>query len=132
MPKAVIDTNIWISALIGSSLTRPVIKALAAGSFTPIISDKLLKELIDTINEQEIIRLINPDETKELVALISEKSRNINPKLKITACRDAEDNFILSLSVETKSPLVTLDKDLLVLSPKFNIQSPREFLKQLK
>jgi len=131
MLKAVIDTNIWISALLKSSLTRPILEAFAAGKFIPVISVKLLKELLDTLSKSEIKKLLHPDESKELIALIDEKSVKREPTIEVNACRDPEDNFILALSKASQAPLVTLDKDLLVLSKEFNIISPKEFLQLL-
>ncbi|HBU08443.1 MAG TPA: putative toxin-antitoxin system toxin component, PIN family [Candidatus Omnitrophica bacterium] len=132
MLKAVIDTNIWISALLKSSLTRPVLEAFIKEKFTPVISNELLKELNDTLNKSEIAELIKPDDAKELIALIAEKSKRVEPAVTLKICRDPEDNFILALSKASGTPLVTLDKDLLVLSKEFNIISPGEFLKLLK
>lgn len=132
MLKAIIDTNIWISALMKSSLTRPIVKAFIAHRFIPVISDELLKELNDTLNTPDVKKLINPDETKELISLIDEKSQKVTPTTKIDICRDSEDNFILSLLIDSKTPLVSLDKDLLVLSKEFDIIPPQEFLRRLK
>jgi len=134
MLKAVIDTNIWISALMNSSLTRPILNAFINAEFTPVISNKLLKELNDTLNEPKVKRLIPANNAKELVALIDDKSHKFESALKLNACRDPNDNFILSLSIEAKVPLVSLDKDILVLKElgEFNILSPKEFLDQLK
>jgi putative PIN family toxin of toxin-antitoxin system len=135
MLKAIIDTNIWISALMKSSLTRPILEAFIQSKFVPIISDKLLKELNDTLNEPEVIELINTDEAKELITLINSKSERFNPTAEVNICRDSKDNFILSLLRESEMPLISLDKDLLVLSNKakeFNILTPKEFLEQLR
>ena len=131
MLKAIIDTNIWISALLKSSLTRPVLEAFIKEKFTPVISNELLKELNDTLNKSEIAKLIESDEAKELIALIAEKSKRAEPAVTLKICRDPEDNFILALSKTSGAVLVTLDKDLLILSENFNIISPGEFLRHL-
>lgn len=134
MLKAVIDTNIWVSALMNSSLTRPILNAFINADFTPVMSNELLKELNDTLNKPKIKRLIPANDAKEFIALIDDKSHKFEPVFKLNACRDSKDNFILALSIETKTPLVSLDKDILILkeSKKFKIFSPREFLELLK
>src|SRR3989338_9190559 len=132
MLKAVIDTNIWISALLKSSLTRPILEAFIEGRFTPVISNELLKEFNDTLNKSEITKLVKPDDLKELITLIAEKGKHIEPLETLKACRDSQDNFILSLLKESNTLLVTLDKDLLALSQEFNIISPIEFLKKIR
>ena len=131
MLKAVIDTNIWVSALLKSPLTRPILEAFIKEEFTPILSNELLQELNDTLNKPEIARLIKTDEAKELIALIAEKSKRVEPAVMLKIYRDPEDNFILALSKASGAPLVTLDKDFLILSEKFNVISPRQFLRRL-
>ena len=133
MLKAIIDTNIWISALMKSSLTRPIVEAFIQMKFIPIISPELLKELHGALNKPKVAKLIPLEETKELITLINEKSQRLNPTQKVNICRDAGDNFIVSLLIEAKVPLVTLDKDLLTLkSNDLDIMPPQEFLTLLK
>ena len=57
----------------------------------------------------------------------------IEPKTKITVCRDPKDNKFLELAVAGKANcIVTGDKDLLVLHPfrGINIISPADFIIQ--
>ena len=131
MPEAIIDTNIWISALMKSTLTRPIIEAFIAGKFTPVVSPELIKELNDTLNEPEVVKLINKEEAQELIELITEKSRKIRPARKVKVCRDSGDDFLIALVIESKTPLISLDKDLLALAKEFPILPPRKFLNQL-
>ena len=133
MRKAIIDTNIWISALLKSSLTKPILEAFHHSQFVPIMSDECLKELMETLNEPKLKKLIDSNEAKEFIDLISEKRIKIETNIKTNLCRDPDDNFLLDLLLETKAPLVSLDKDLLCLkSGKLDILSPKEFLTLLK
>ena len=131
MPRAIIDTNIWISALMKSTLSRPVLTAFIEKRFQPVVSDELMRELNRVLNEPAVSKLVNKEEAKELITLIDEKSHKIKAAVKTNICRDPQDNFLISLLIESKAPLVTLDKDLLVLSKELRILSPTEFLNQL-
>ena len=56
----------------------------------------------------------------------------IDVSVKITDCRDHKDNFLLSLTVESKSDyLVTGDSDLLIIK-KTKILTWTEFVKEIK
>jgi len=45
MLRIVIDTNIWIRALLGGRVTLPVLRAWRAGRFQVVVSQPLLDEL---------------------------------------------------------------------------------------
>jgi uncharacterized protein len=45
MLKIVIDTNIWIRALMGGQVTLPVLKAWQKGRFQAVVSQELIREL---------------------------------------------------------------------------------------
>lgn len=44
-PRIVVDTNLWIRALLGGPATLPVLEAWRAGKFFVLISQPLLDEL---------------------------------------------------------------------------------------
>lgn len=43
--RIVVDTNLWIRALLGGPVTLPVLEAWRAGKFVVLISQPLLDEL---------------------------------------------------------------------------------------
>ena len=82
--KIIIDTNIWISFLIGKEL-----------------QDKLKK-------------YFNQDKVSDLISLIDILADRVKIKKIDKICRDPKDDFILSLSKESRANyLITGDKDLL-------------------
>jgi putative PIN family toxin of toxin-antitoxin system len=74
--RAVIDTNIWVSALLNPrgfpALLR---KAFAAGAFQPAVSEPMLTELMEVLNRPRIKDKygLKDNAIKELLVLIEEK-----------------------------------------------------------
>ncbi|TRT79446.1 MAG: putative toxin-antitoxin system toxin component, PIN family [Microcystis aeruginosa Ma_AC_P_19900807_S299] len=84
--KVIIDTNLWISFLIGKQL---------AGLKYLLIEKTLVPELLELLS---IIGLC------------------IETKSKINICRDAKDNYLLALAKDSQADfLITGDQDLLIL-----------------
>jgi len=71
------------------------------------------------------------------MSFIDKKGILITPNVKVTACRDPDDNYLLELAETSKaSYLITRDKDLLELPNKrwksTRIVKPEEFLSYLR
>ena len=115
--RIVIDTNIWISFLIGKALSR--LEALIIDESLQILfSNELFNELIDVIQRPKFHKYFPSDIIQELISSLIYKSKFVEIKHHFQDCRDAKDNFLLDLSVSGKADyLVTSDKDLLVLNP---------------
>ena len=133
-PKAVIDSNVLVSALKGKITHALLYAAFKEGRFKLVISAEILKELAAVLYRPHLN--INPRDIKELFRLIKAKAVRINlPAPFITACRDPKDNFILELAVKSEADfIVTGDKDLLVLNPfkGISIVTLKEFIACLK
>ena len=85
--KAVVDTNIWISALINKyGYPAKLLNAYINGSFKLVISEPILAELADVLARPRIAKKykITKDEIDELIMLLKFKaqivqvSNNIN------------------------------------------------------
>jgi len=130
----VIDTNIWISFLIGKKLTS-LKEAIIIGKVELCFSEELFVEFFDVVKRPNISRYFPEKAITELFALINDKIKIIKSDCVITNCRDAKDNFLLELAVSAKADyLVTSDNDLLTLNPYQGIRivNPREFEDLLK
>jgi len=116
MHRAVVDTNVFVSALLGSAVTRSLKTALEQGRFTLVTSDRLLRELIAVLSRPELS--LKADTVAELTALILERAEVAPPTSKVTDCRDPKDNMVLEAALDGHAThLVTGDEDLLVLNP---------------
>ncbi len=119
-PSAVIDTNIFISALIlPQGKPNQLIQAWKRNKFILIFSVPLIKEVYEVLKRPKYSEKyhISAGEMKRLLLLISNKARLIQsitrPEILI---RDMKDLIVLATATSGKADyLVTGDKDLLVL-----------------
>lgn len=119
--KIVVDTNIWISFIIGRSLDF-LIKAIKTKTVEVFFSQELHDELFSVLTRPKFQHLISEIKIAEIREIINSKVTIINPDCTITDCRDPKDDFLLELDVSAKADyLISGDLDLLVLNPYRNI-----------
>jgi putative PIN family toxin of toxin-antitoxin system len=115
--RVVIDTNIWISFLIGKSLTG-LSEAIIRDRVIVLFSDELFAELIEVLKRPKFKKYFSETAIEDLVTLLDEKVELIEITHYFEDCRDAKDNFLLDLAVSGHANyLVTGDADLLILNP---------------
>jgi len=115
--RVVIDTNIWISFLIGKSI-RGLSEAIISGQVIVLFSDDLFGELIEVLKRPKFKKYFSETAIEDLVTLLYEKADLIEITHHFEDCRDAKDNFLLDLAVSGRANfLVTGDADLLILNP---------------
>jgi uncharacterized protein len=115
--RVVIDTNIWISFLIGKSLTG-LSEAIINGQVLVLFSDDLFCELLEVLKRPKFKKYFSETDIENLVTLLHEKVQLIEITHHFEDCRDAKDNFLLDLAVSGDANyLVTGDADLLILNP---------------
>jgi putative PIN family toxin of toxin-antitoxin system len=115
MHRAIIDTNLWVSFLIGKTFYK-LKHLLIQGVITPIFSPQLLDELTTVTQRPKLQKYFQPDKVQELLLFLNEISDIIEPHSTINLCRDPKDNFLLALAQDSKADfLVTGDQDLLIL-----------------
>jgi len=127
--KVVIDTNIWISYLLGGLLTE-LDEWIPSKRIEIVTSNKMLKEFSEVINRPKFKEVFTSKRVKELLALLDNYAIVVSPTQRLNVCRDAKDNFLLEVALEGKVDyLVTGDEDLLVLNPFHNIHiiQPKDF-----
>lgn len=129
--KAVVDTNIFVSALIGSPTCKEIKDHLLKGRFILLVSGAMLGELLETVAESKFEKLMKAEDVKELTAFIESRTMSVASAQAVTACRDPKDNFILECAVAGNADvIVTGDKDLLSMKifEGIEIIPPREFV----
>ncbi len=127
--KIVIDTNIWISFLIGKKITS-LKDAIYQKNVDIYSSDELLEELANVLKRPKQQKYFTEQDVTDLFVLLEDKIKRIKSSVKISECRDPKDNFILELAVSANADyLVTGDEDLLILNPFRNVRivNPAEF-----
>ncbi len=134
IPQAnvVVDSNVWISALVFGGEPRRVFEALLQRGDYLVVSAELLSEIRRIINRKF------PDVSDDFEALLVVFQYLIVTvtlgSLTITVCRDPDDNKILETAVLGRATmLISGDNDLLVLHPYDSIQivRPGAWLKQV-
>lgn len=120
--KIVVDTNLWISFLIGKRLST-LKNSILKGNVELYLSDELYQEIIKVLDYPRIKKSVSLGEFFELINLFGRKIHRIIPDCIIKDCRDPRDNFLLELALSAKADyLVTGDADLLELNPYRGIQ----------
>jgi putative PIN family toxin of toxin-antitoxin system len=118
--NAVIDTNVWISALLNPHGHPALLRAsFEAGKFQAVISSPLLEELVDVLQRPRIKDKyrIRPEDIEELVVLIEERCKTVTVMGEMTVCRDKDDNRIIETAVAGGAQyIVTRDDDLMTTS----------------
>lgn len=113
--KVIIDTNLWISFLIGKELAN--LKDLIVDrTIQPVISEQLLEELILVTQRPKLQKYFSLDKVNDLIQFLKIIGFEIEIKSEVTICRDAKDNYLLAIAKDSKANfLITGDQDLLIL-----------------
>jgi len=115
MLRAVVDTNVWVSAFLNPrGHPALVLGAFRNGRFVPILSRRLVEELIDVLSRPRLVKKyrLDPEEVAEYVALIVEKSEVVSAPDSLRLCRDPRDDVVLETAIVGRATfLVSRDDD---------------------
>ena len=79
MLRVVIDTNLWIRALLGGKLTIPVLEAWRDKRFTVIVSQHLIDELDNVWQRPRLRRRIDAQDAILLIEQLRFRTEMIAP-----------------------------------------------------
>ncbi len=115
--RVIVDTNSWISRFIlPGSLTGQRVKRLSADKRLELVfSQELKDEISQVIQRPKFCKYLTPADLEAYRAYLA-----AFPTTPVTSaatqCRDAKDNFLLNLALDSQADyLITGDDDLLVL-----------------
>ena len=116
MLKVVIDTNLWVSALLTHGKPRELINHFEGGRFIAIYPQWLILELRKIPSKQKLAAITQAD-IENLVTLIKKISVLVEPEHVPSVSRDPKDDVFLACAAAAKADfLVTGNKkDLLHL-----------------
>jgi putative PIN family toxin of toxin-antitoxin system len=128
MIKAVIDTNVFISAILWKGTPQKVLEKWSQGKFKLIVSNEIVLEYEEILN-----RLLNHSQqiTHRAIETVRLHAEYVQPiSLPKPICRDPDDDIFIGTALSAKADyIVSGDKDLLSLKEIMNtkIVTPREF-----
>ncbi len=114
-PKVVIDTNLWISFLIGkklASLKTPLVHQ----DIEIVIADQIIDEIREVTQRPKLKKYFPAEKVDEFLSLINIVASKHDIKKVEPVSRDPKDDYLLALARETQADyLVTGDQDLITL-----------------
>ena len=129
--RIVIDTNVYLSALIFGGNPRKVVESAFLGGHVVIISEEIYTEM------RKVVTKKFPkftDEYKAFEALLRINAFSVQlGTVSVTVCRDIKDNMILETAVLGGCEcIITGDADLLVLQSykKIDILTPAQAIEK--
>ena len=112
--KVIIDTNLWISFLIGLKSSSVLRSILTDGKITIVMTDILQQEIMTVASRPKFSRYFEPDACERLLSFLRSRSE-FYPLGEIPQrCRDSKDDYLLELArVSDADILVSGDEDLI-------------------
>jgi uncharacterized protein len=116
--RAVLDTNVLISALLSPSGKPFASLAWALDNTTLLTSRGLLEELATRLARAKFAKYVTDAQRGAFLAELTLLSVQIDIEGTVKACRDPDDDKLLEIAVLGQADcIVTGDQDLLVLDP---------------
>ena len=119
LPRAVIDTNVVVSAFVFRAGTLAWLReAVVNGALIPLVSEKTLAELVRVLAYPRF-RLTAEDRENIIVHYMehAEAIKQPRTRARLPRCRDPHDEMFIRLAYAAKADaIVTGDDDLLTLA----------------
>ena len=109
--RFVLDTNIWISAIITNSETK-LEQFIFENKLTIYICPEMILEMKDVLKRSKFKKYLSKS-ISEYILLIEKVCLNKNSPKHYNMAPDKDDNYLYDVCIDTKSILVTGDKLLL-------------------
>ena len=94
MIKIVIDTNIFLSAILYGGMAKIIFNLVLENKIELYVSSDLKGEILRKLKDYGA----NEETIGNAKIFLNHKSISISPQVKITASRDPNDNFLLELA----------------------------------
>ncbi len=136
MPRAVLDPNVLVSALISpSGASAQLLLELRAGAFELVTSPLLLGELSEVLRREKFQRYVPEAEVGAYIDLLRRESvmlEDPDPPSEPVGV-DPDDEYLIALArVARVDALVSGDSHLVSLRHRLPVFTPREFLALLE
>jgi putative PIN family toxin of toxin-antitoxin system len=125
--RLVVDSNVWISALVFGGQPRKVFETAVRNGYTIVISPEIITEVRRTLHAKfpDFI-----DDFEALLAVLTLRVERVElGSARVDLCRDPDDNRVLETAVIGRATcIISGDKDLLTID-KYNsifIRTPKD------
>lgn len=113
--RVIVDTNLWISSLIGRQLAN-LREILSYPSVELVVTERLMQEVLLVAQRPKFAKYFRAEDVEQLRLWMERNMINIPLTVIPTRCRDPKDDYLLELAVQAKAIyLVSGDSDLLEL-----------------
>jgi uncharacterized protein len=132
--RVVIDTNVWLSALLWVGQPNLIIQRIEMQQVQAISSVEILTELTDILQKAKLQKRLNQLKlSADEVTIIAKRLMTlvVIEAILIPELRDPKDQMVIATAIAGDAQIIISgDRDLLVLHPFSNIAilSPQEFL----
>ena len=129
----VIDSNVWISAIVFGGTPRRLIEKIVRDGDSIVVSEEIFTEVRRVLSVKFNDFTVDFENLKAILQLYIIKVDL--GQIRISVCRDEDDNRVIETAIIGQAEvIVTGDKDLLVLLKydEIIIQKPTEFLNGYK
>ncbi|HEX5711832.1 MAG TPA: putative toxin-antitoxin system toxin component, PIN family [Solirubrobacterales bacterium] len=131
MRRAVLDTNVFVSALVTpKGISAKVIEQMQTGEVEAIVSPGLLAELESVLRREKFRRYFDSEAVEAFLEMLRVEATLVPDPSTPAPLRsvDPKDDFLLALASSQKSHLVSGDSDLIELSGGAPIITPGDLL----
>jgi putative PIN family toxin of toxin-antitoxin system len=131
MRRAVLDTGVFVSALLNPTGKPAMLLAQAHGAgFELVVSPRLLEELEVVLRRKKFRRYATIEEAEDYLDFIRQLATLASDPDQPAplSCPDPKDEYLLALAFAQKAILVSGDSDLLDLTGGAPICAPADFL----
>ena len=129
--RVVIDTNVFISALLNPLGTPKKVINIAVSQFTILQSEATYQELATRISKNKFDKYLEKDDRLDFLSSLRNRSLFVDISHETRVCSDLDDNKFLELAVSGMAQyIITGDKELLILNTYQGIPiiTPAEFV----
>ena len=113
--KVIIDTNLWISFLIGKELAN-LKQLIVDRTIQVVLCEQIIEEINLVTQRPKLQKYFPATKVQELLELLRIIGLWIEVTSEVSICRDPKDNYLLALAKDSQADfLITGDADLLTL-----------------
>ena len=105
-PRIVVDTNLWIRALLGGPATLPLLEAWRTGKFLVLISQPLLDELEAVSQRPRLRQHIDSAQARTLVEQLRWRGQWVEATAVPPRCRDPKDHPVLATAISGQADAI--------------------------